>query len=574
MSNHGKPKNYGGMGKLLEPVLRGFSPINKMLRQRDTTLTILTVDSLYGFMLKMTPEKTMYTDFNDAPIQSFILKIVIIDKNEGVLSNYAKEEEGKSIQVRKHSLTKQMFIDESSAQQRIWVETMSGGSPPLSPSVCNFAIFNNINTSKFLEFLTGKYSTSKPVGQLIRYLSDLNTPIGILTLPYIPNSKTLSMVKGTGKNGISKIPTEVKVNILSQIFRLAELGFIHTDLHSGNILVEVPEQGTKYTYMSMIIDFGRYYKVSVQGEGFVWRHDIADDDKDKDPEAQRIYVKKKEYELLNNYLYAYSDGSKKLKHIFKTLGSKELYNEIFDRVAELARTNKKQIQLLVENNEIVNWASIYRGDVRDTELTGDGDDYEFKREESTQSGERNPKDMTNYSAAKPPRSISKKPLFTQSGLTPKAIDDLYIISHPNSIDDNEVISIPPIHNYHPRTPNLSGISKNDSIVPMQNNGMPQRMKSRLTASADYDNLTYTNNRVVPPVPALSGDFIPNNSVVPMQNNGMPQRMKSRLTSKKTKSRLTSKKTKSRLKSRLAASADFGHNFTYTTTDGSPPSRRR
>ena len=527
MSNHGKPKNYGGMGKLLEPVLRGFSPINKMLRQRDTTLTILTVDSLYGFMLKMTPEKTMYTDFNDVPIQSFILKIVILDEKERELSNYAKEEEGKSIQVKKHSLTKKMFIDESSAQQRIWVETMSGCSPPLSPSVCNFAIFNDINTSKFLEFLTGKYSTSKPVGQLIRYLSDLNTPIGILTLPYIPNSKTLSMVKGTGKDGISKIPTEVKVNILSQIFRLAELGFIHTDLHSGNILVEVPEQGTKYTYMSMIIDFGRYHKMYAQGAGFVWRHDIADDD--KDPEEQRGYVKQKEYELLNNYLYTGTDGSKKLKHIFTTLGSKGLYNKIFDRVAELARTNKKQIQLLVENNEIVNWASIYRGDVRDTELTGDGDDYEFKREESTQSGERNPKDMTNYSATKNPRSTSKKPisLFTQSGLTPK-----HAILTPNHAIDDDIISSIPEPIYYPPAPIY-----------------------------------------------LSSDFIPNNRVVPMQNNGiingdgMPQRMKSRLTSKKTKSRLTSKKTKSRLKSRLATPSDYG--LTYTETEGSyRPMRRR
>ncbi len=278
--------NHGGTKKTDE-TKKGFDPLFSMINNSSSKLSVLTVDSLKGFMIRLSvnSKDSVYKSLNKQnsrftkPVTEYILKFVVItDKNDTHLPNYKD--------LDKSSESMDSFFDEAKLQQHIWSKSITGGRPPICPPVVNFSIFDNTNSTKLLNFLIQKsikdyeksinYKKSSfrhdfveeaehkikcellPTTHVFTYLRDTvanskdkSYKIGILTMPMVSNSKTLADITKEA------IPTAVP-NVIAKIVRLfIEIGVIHFDLHSGNALVFKDSNDDSTENDSLIIDFGR-----------------------------------------------------------------------------------------------------------------------------------------------------------------------------------------------------------------------------------------------------------------------------------------------------------------------------
>ncbi len=277
---------HGGTKKTDE-TKKGFSPLFSMINNSSSKLSVLTVDSLKGFMIRLSvnSKDSVYKSLNKQnsrftkPVTEYILKFVVItDKNDTHLPNYKD--------IEKSSESMDSFFDEAKLQQHIWSKSITGGRPPICPPVVNFSIFDNTNSTKLLNFLIQKsikdyensinYNKSRrdfveeaehkikcellPTTHVFTYLRDTvanskdkSYKIGILTMPMVSNSKTLA----DAIQDVSTPPIAVP-NVIAKIVRLfIEIGVIHFDLHSGNVLVFKDSNDDSTENDSLIIDFGR-----------------------------------------------------------------------------------------------------------------------------------------------------------------------------------------------------------------------------------------------------------------------------------------------------------------------------
>jgi hypothetical protein len=268
-------KNKRGGFKLMDTSLKGFEPIYQMLQSPNASLTIFTVSSLKGFMLKLTvlPEHSLYKQLNKSgssfsePITEFILKFVVITPNaDEDLPNY--------LQHKKQSESAVSFLTEANLQQFIWLSSIHGGKPAICPPVGNCFLFDNANSIQMTNFYGVEQSGNPANGNvdaqnLFHYFKNsiLTTHpaygLGILVMPMIANSLTFSTFAR------SQIPRsaylEAASSILAQNIRLMfDMKVLHLDLHMGNALV-VPN-GIK----TLLIDFGRVsYLLSGKGDDFL-----------------------------------------------------------------------------------------------------------------------------------------------------------------------------------------------------------------------------------------------------------------------------------------------------------------
>lgn len=278
----------GGL-KLKDNTKKGFLPVFDMINKQSCVLKLLTYKSLKGFMISLdiSPQETEYLGLSGnqftKPITSFILKFAVISlKNDESLPPYRD--------IEKSSESKESYYEEAKLQQNIWKKSITGGRPEICPPVANFSLFDNENSKELCRFLQGK--TTGDVKDIFEYFSNLlyndNFGIGVIVMPKIENSVTF----GDFLN--KRISTETKndayASVSAQIIRLfIDIGVIHFDLHSGNVLI-CPHNSNTNHLNSLIIDFGRASNLSNENED-----DYLD-------EEEKEELKEKKNEFFNTLL--------------------------------------------------------------------------------------------------------------------------------------------------------------------------------------------------------------------------------------------------------------------------------
>uniref|UniRef100_A0A6C0AGR3 Protein kinase domain-containing protein n=1 Tax=viral metagenome TaxID=1070528 RepID=A0A6C0AGR3_9ZZZZ len=249
----------GGL-KLRNELLLGFVPVMNMIRKGMVTL--LTANSLKGFIFKLDLEdeddsEYLGLDGNGrftVPVMSYILKIAVITD---IVQRLPPLELDK--QILKESETYNSFFEETQMQQSIWENSILGGKPEICPSVANLAFFTDTYLMEQMRNRTnGDDVNIINIIDTLEYLIRLNSRTAVLTMPTVPDSKTLGAFirKARESNPSAEIPA--KISVVTKIVRLFLQGYIHLDLHTGNALVFLTDEGIS----SRIIDFGRIQELT------------------------------------------------------------------------------------------------------------------------------------------------------------------------------------------------------------------------------------------------------------------------------------------------------------------------
>jgi hypothetical protein len=278
-----KKKQKGGL-RLVRPDKKGFMPIFDMLISKDSSFNLFTYNSLkaFNFNLKVTEENSEYTNlsFNNENeiVTDFLLKFALITNTTNeVLNPY--------LNSKKRSESIKDYFEEAKLQQYIWESSISNYNP-VCPSVANIVFLDNENSLNLLQLIRKTYLNPKHINisslhpdqieieerkkqeldSIISYL-EYNVSqvqgLGIISMPMISGSITLNdfMKLNVGDNFKStKIVDRFTKNytysyLIAQIVRLfIDIGVIHFDLHSKNVLIYESKTGN---IKSLIIDFGR-----------------------------------------------------------------------------------------------------------------------------------------------------------------------------------------------------------------------------------------------------------------------------------------------------------------------------
>ena len=194
---------HGGL-ILTNQELTGCQPIIHLIENANNIDLIANTGTGILFRLTVKNENTVYQNASGRQVNYFIIKIVIITD---VLFEY---ELGNRIgKNAKRTETFTDFLNETRVQQQIWIDCIKQGLPEFTPSVANLSIFDNRQSSLFLNLLTRKFrklypsdkfhppSGVKLIPEIIVKLTDntlyYNRPpnIGVLLMPDMINTITL-----------------------------------------------------------------------------------------------------------------------------------------------------------------------------------------------------------------------------------------------------------------------------------------------------------------------------------------------------------------------------------------------
>jgi hypothetical protein len=254
----------GGL-KLKNIEKRGFTPVYDMVDKDSSIVSLLTANSLKGFMFNLNVDESIseYYTLNGTRFTSlvtrFILKFVVLTgRPDFHLGDYNK--------IGKSSESPESFFEEAKLQQAIWKQSITGGRPAICPPVANLSMFDTINSARLLWFFFRKTNSRPDASQAFDFLFNSSNKagrgIGVLVMPTITQSTTLGSFLDLPDNAhfYGKVITDAEKseavsNVFAQIVRLfIEIGVIHFDLHSGNAMIYLtPELEIK----SSLIDFGR-----------------------------------------------------------------------------------------------------------------------------------------------------------------------------------------------------------------------------------------------------------------------------------------------------------------------------
>jgi hypothetical protein len=137
--------NSRGGVKKRYPEKPGIIPIIDMLKKGKVKL--LTNDSLSGIIFQLTVDEadSEYMDVLDGkfvvPVTDYVLKIACISKTPLRWGYYIFGEMNKKIELEDD------FLNEARLQQKIWMESISGGRPALCPSIVDVLLFDKDSTT-------------------------------------------------------------------------------------------------------------------------------------------------------------------------------------------------------------------------------------------------------------------------------------------------------------------------------------------------------------------------------------------------------------------------------------------
>jgi hypothetical protein len=265
-----------------------FKPVYNMVNRVDSKLSLLTANSLKGFMINLNVNEndSEYKNLDKdgmftVPVTNFILKFVII---KGTMNPDSLEPYNG---ISKSFESRQRFFEEAKLQQYIWTQSIIYGRPAICPSVANLSMFDTVNSKTLMQIFLNKVnseptttssepttSSSEPTTtSTFEYLQKNSTindrGIGVLTMPSITQSTTLRRFLSLRDDSYfygEKITHEIKSRAIScvfaQIARLfIDIGVIHLDLHFENIMIYLDSDKTILEPVdkikTLLIDFGR-----------------------------------------------------------------------------------------------------------------------------------------------------------------------------------------------------------------------------------------------------------------------------------------------------------------------------
>ncbi len=230
----------------------------------------LSDSSLYGVIFTIKVPNTSETVYiNDQventgePVRTLLLKITYVNNsaNTDTIQNipiaYARARQNKA------SASEDEFKIETMNQQRIYAQSGHLGEP-LCPSVLHAECLTFPNSNRLLARLNILHRVTNPQGrQYLNYIHYIlnhnpNLRLGITVMDFMEGYEQLHDVITNGR-----IPIDNRRMIAScaiyQNIRLMTLGYIHSDLHTANIMVNMNNQNflDGHAFKCVIIDFGR-----------------------------------------------------------------------------------------------------------------------------------------------------------------------------------------------------------------------------------------------------------------------------------------------------------------------------
>jgi len=251
-------------------------------------LSILSVDSLFGFVFKLTLPDHIQSPFMgpsatgrifNVPIREFIIKLVVVSKpaseNLARISFVNGPYVGDHISIPKKSVSRESLIEEVRIQNYIWKRSVYASRPAICPPVeyANIIEFSKEGKDKANQMLK-QFQQNLPYDQIerttIQYLANAiyhrnpsgnggyyydNRSLGVVLMPAIPGAQTFYDFRKRTDVAIDVVQN-VAANIIAQIVRLLiDIQVIHLDLHYANVLVYADNQ-SDIGVNSTIIDFG------------------------------------------------------------------------------------------------------------------------------------------------------------------------------------------------------------------------------------------------------------------------------------------------------------------------------
>ena len=285
---------------LTEPSLQGFTPVLQMIQNGEIGL-LTYEESLVGiiFTLTVPPENSKYIDIKRQIQTEFVIKLVLISNPRTTYSlpNLSRE--------FKVTMSKDNFLNEARIQQKVWTDSILYGGEEFSPSLVNFALFNNeIGKILLRMMMMNKYNDVFPV--LIDLLTTNPTfEIGVLVMPNILNTRTLIAYKyeiiKIHDNRVDTIEYYLHNAYKNSILNILRLYFFHKiiirDLHESNILISNDKLQNSH-----IIDFGYIIDAaSIDSKNFkknseaYYNSDEEDSDEEDSEEEDSDEVKEATY---------------------------------------------------------------------------------------------------------------------------------------------------------------------------------------------------------------------------------------------------------------------------------------
>jgi len=253
-------KQKGGLKLIMKEGVdnSGFNPVFDMLQTPDSKISVLTYESLTGFMIEMNVSDAIsryLTNGNTSRfnkiVNNYIFKFAVLSETSSRIPNYNG--------VDKICEKKNNYFNEAKTQQSIWEMSIRGGKEEICPSVANFSIFSNNESKKLLKFLIKKSGADQELKDIFLYLNTLilnpskSYEIGVILMPKVNDSMTVYefMTSDPTEEDIHKV---YSVFIAQTIRLFVEVGIIHFDLHLNNALIYNDANGD---FKCLIIDFGR-----------------------------------------------------------------------------------------------------------------------------------------------------------------------------------------------------------------------------------------------------------------------------------------------------------------------------
>jgi hypothetical protein len=258
-----------GGAKLKHPEKKGFQPMLDMIESPNSTFSVLSYESMYGFVFTLNldghPEDAEYigrvgSRFNK-PIVNYIIKFSFLRTIPPIpfpyvpLPSFTLEHH-----IPKQSVKVNRFLQEAEIQQKTWLNSISGGRSAICPPIVNFSLFHKDEAINLLILIYRRYSASLTLrtNQVLSYIWTVlvniaDCELGVISMPLISGSTTLySFVHDPHTSDEERI--DVYSQLLAKALRMfIDIGILHRDLHMNNCLIYRSPEGHLKT---LIIDFG------------------------------------------------------------------------------------------------------------------------------------------------------------------------------------------------------------------------------------------------------------------------------------------------------------------------------
>lgn len=229
-----------------------------------TSIRGISNSSLYGviFTIHLSPSRTIQDVFiNDQventgiPIRTILMKITYIKHSSNPDQRITRPS-----RINKAWATIDEFKTETQTQQNIYAETSQLGEP-VCPSILHSEILNLKNSIKLLNKLHPLSDVSargyiEEISQIMTHNTDI--VLGVSFMDFMDGYQQLHSLLSDTSNDIT-LRREVAACAVYQNIRLMSLGYVHSDLHLANTMVNMSRQNLLLgrSYKCIIIDFGR-----------------------------------------------------------------------------------------------------------------------------------------------------------------------------------------------------------------------------------------------------------------------------------------------------------------------------